>query len=245
MTRAVHVHLLPALVDPAELAGGTVVVVDVLRASTTICHALAAGARHVVPVGAVDEARRLATESDVVLGGERGGEVIEGFDLGNSPTSYTPETVGGRTVVFTTTNGTRALLHAATADRILVGCFANETAIVRDVLAQTGPVHVLCAGTNGAVTLEDVLFAGSVAHRLQTECGFEIGDDSGRLAAALFTQSAPRGDFDERLASLRESRGGRNLLRLGFDDDLRTAAALDTFDVLPVFDPRTGLIETT
>lgn len=240
--RFLHVHLLPALVHPESLRGGTVVVVDVLRASTTICHALAAGAAGVVPTGEVDEARRVAASigTGVVLGGERGGERIVGFDFGNSPTGYTAESVGGRTVVFTTTNGTRALLHSVAADRIVVGCFANEAAVAADVARREGPVHVLCAGTNGAVTLEDVLFAGSLTARLAAwkTPGFEVANDSARLARHLYEDATP----DGLLAVLRSSQGGRNLLQLGFDADVVTAAARDTTDIVPVFDPESGRI---
>src|SRR3954447_24007137 len=120
----VFVHLLPALVEPETLRDQTVVVVDVLRATTTIVHALAAGARAVVPCLEVEEARQRAANlpaGSAVLGGERQGLRIEGFDLGNSPTEYTPERVAGKTVVFTTTNGTRAMLHARGARRVVLG----------------------------------------------------------------------------------------------------------------------------
>ena len=234
MPRPIHVHLLPALVEPGALVGAHVVVVDVLRASTTICHALAAGATRVVPVAEVDEARRLKeADPDVRLGGERGGELIDGFDLGNSPTAYTPETIGGRTLVFTTTNGTRALLHASRAARIVVGCFANEATVRADIERRTEPVHILCAGTNGEITAEDVLFAGSLAASLD-ESAFETANDSAQLAVAAHERCVTDGSL---LDGLRNSRGGRNLQRLGFDADIATAATRDSHDVLPVFDP--------
>ena len=109
MRREIFTHFLPNLFDSAELRGGMAVVIDVLRASTTICHALAAGATAVLPCGEVEEALRLKQELAVenpVLGGEREGKLIDGFDLDNSPFRYTPENVAGRAVVFTTTNGT-------------------------------------------------------------------------------------------------------------------------------------------
>src|SRR5579864_1736813 len=121
MSRKLFVHLLPALFEPAELEGGVAVVLDVLRASTTIVHALGAGAGSVVPCGEVDETRRLAATfpaESVVLGGERGGTRIGGFDLDNSPASYTNERVHGKTVAFTTTNGTQALIRSRAARRI-------------------------------------------------------------------------------------------------------------------------------
>src|ERR1041384_8191351 len=109
MSRTINVHLLPILVEPHELAGKLVVVIDVLRATTMIIHALAAGAKAVIPFLEVAGARELAERlpGQAVLGGERGGNRIAGFDLGNSPLEYTPAAVGGKTLVFTTTNGTR------------------------------------------------------------------------------------------------------------------------------------------
>ena len=113
MQTVLAAHFLPDLVTPEELAGGTVVVIDVLRASTVICHALAAGARAVIPMLEVARSpadrRRAWPAGQAMLGGEREGLPIAGFDLGNSPAEYRPDTVGGRTIVFTTTNGTRAM----------------------------------------------------------------------------------------------------------------------------------------
>ena len=127
MMQSVHVHLLPQLVRPEELAGTTVVVIDMLRATTTIVEALSAGAVAVIPCGEIEEARQCARQRSpaALLGGERGGRPIAGFDLGNSPAEYTAERVGGKTVVLTTTNGTRALLHSRQAARVLVAAFAN------------------------------------------------------------------------------------------------------------------------
>src|SRR3954452_7183254 len=130
--REVHVHLLPELVPPGRLAGGLAVVIDVLRATTTIVHALAAGCTAVRPCAEVEEARDLAggmRAGRVLLGGERGGVPLPGFDLGNSPREYTAKVCRGSTLVLTTTNGTRALLRAAEAARVLVASFANFSAV--------------------------------------------------------------------------------------------------------------------
>src|SRR5690242_5734390 len=115
MSRPILVHLLPTLFEPADLRGGVAVVIDVLRATSTIVQALAAGATSVVPCGEIDEARAIAAKAapgSVLLGGERKGVTIPGFDLGNSPGDYTSDVVTGKKLIFTTTNGTRALLRA-------------------------------------------------------------------------------------------------------------------------------------
>src|SRR5262249_25946216 len=130
--RDVLVHLLPSLAVPGRLNGGIAVVIDVLRASTTIIHALAAGCTCVRPCAEVEEARELAGEMRVgraLLGGERDGLRLPGFDLGNSPSEYTAKLCRGNTLVLTTTNGTRALLRAAEADRVLVAGFVNYSAV--------------------------------------------------------------------------------------------------------------------
>src|SRR5262245_37519631 len=126
--REVQVHLLPELAPPGGLRGGVAVVSDVLRATTTLVHALAAGCKSIRPCLEVDDARRLAGEMRVgrsLLGGERDGRPLPGFDLGNSPRQYTTELCQGTTLVFTTTNGTRALLRAAEAERVLAAGLVN------------------------------------------------------------------------------------------------------------------------
>jgi len=238
-----RVHLLPDLVEPAELAGRTVVVIDVLRATTTICHALAAGAACVVPCLEIDDARRTAGQvsGPAALGGERKGRKIEGFDLGNSPTEYTAESVGGRTVVFTTTNGTRAMNRAAQAEEILIGALVNRGALVRELRTRER-VDLLCAGTFGAITAEDCLLAGAVVDGLAadgTSGGpFELNDQA-RLVRDAWRTVRGGGPL---AAALRECQGGRNLIAEGFDVDIDTAAVLDRFEMVPRLDPRTGRI---
>src|SRR5262245_16933047 len=163
--RDVQVHLLPSLVPAARLAGGVAVVIDVLRATTTIVHALAAGCTMVRPCVEVEEAKALAGEmlaGKAVLGGERGGLPLPGFDRGNSPREYTPDVCQGNTVVLTTTNGTRALIAAAPAERALVAGFVNFSAVCEQLRHEARPLHIVCAGTEGEVSLEDTLLAGAV-----------------------------------------------------------------------------------
>lgn len=240
MSRPIHVHLLPALFKPAELRGGVAVVIDVLRATSTIVHALAAGALGVIPCGDIEDARRIAAAAPVgavLLGGERKGLKIPGFDLGNSPDEYAPEVVGGRKIAMTTTNGTRALICAKEARRILIGALSNESAVVERLASETGPVHLICAGTEGKITLEDVLCAGGIAHWLDLAARDATpADDATHLAMILF-ESCGR-DYDrvheERvLATLKQSRGGRNLIECGLEADIGTCAEQDKFAIVP------------
>jgi len=241
-----HVHSLPVLTTPQELAGGVVVVIDVLRASTTITHALIAGAASVVPCLEIEDARataaKLAAAGPVVLGGERGGLPIEGFDLGNSPAGCTPESVGGKTLVFTTTNGTLAMARCRQAARVLIGSFVNRGAVgLRLQAARAGgkSVHLLCAGTGGKVTREDVLFAGSLVDLLvgADEEAWDLNDQA-ILAGDAWRQALARGmresTLNETVArELRRTQGGRNLKRIGLDADIQDAAQVDRFDLVP------------
>ena len=248
--KSLKVHLLPSLTSAEELAGGAVVVIDVLRATTTIIHAIAAGAREVIPCLEIDEARRVAAgfpPGEALLGGERGGLKIEGFDLGNSPEEYNRATVGGKTVVLTTTNGTRAMMLCRQAKRVLVGAFVNASAVARALL-QEERVHLLCAGTEGQITREDVLFAGRVANSLLRELpGIKPEqNDPCRLARECYQNVLSADDIElsadansrfEEIAALshelRHSRGGQNLIDVGLEHDIAVAAQVDRFAIVP------------
>jgi 2-phosphosulfolactate phosphatase len=252
-TRQIDVYLLPDLVEPAALAGKTVVVIDVLRATTTIVHALAAGAKEVVPCLEIDEARRIALENgkDTILGGERQGLPIPGFDLGNSPAEYSRDRVSGKTVVFTTTNGTRAMQRCKHASRVLLGAFVNFSAACRE-LAGVEQIALVCAGTDGHVTREDTLLAGAIVYDLGATGGLPASARTGTgrqairgthalndqaLLAADAWQTAVRLMTDRPLGvMLRESRGGRNLIDTGQENDIDLAAQMDKFDMVPELD---------
>jgi 2-phosphosulfolactate phosphatase len=252
--KTIAVHFLPLLTTPQELAGGIVVVIDVLRASTTIVTALAAGATEVIPVFEIAEAHekasalKIRTGQSPVLGGERGGMPIEGFNLGNSPFEYTAEVVGGRAVIITTTNGTRALAVCGEASRVLIGAFVNFSAIVKP-LDGTLTIHLLCAGTDGKVTREDVLFAGSVVEKLLSE-GFEpLGlNDEARIAQDVWRSAVgdvrlPDKSVNPRIEqALHFASGGLNLIELGMQRDLAFAADVDHFDFAAEFDLKSGTI---
>jgi 2-phosphosulfolactate phosphatase len=244
----VRVHNLPQLAESAELAGSVVVAVDQLRASCTICQALAAGAKAVVPLVEVEETLSRAREypwQEIVLGGERGGRRIEGFDLGNSPTEYTPQRVGGKTVLFTTTNGAKALAHARQARRVLVGSTLNRAAIAA-ALADEANVDILCAGTDGQQTREDILAAGAIVERLVSAAcrlGGSAEDALSQWKEVVAAAGATGRSLGDQFAlELRVTPGGRNLLAIGHDFDLETCAQLDTLEVVPELDQTSGVI---
>ncbi len=236
---SLSVALSPAGLDPDALDGHAVLVVDVLRASTTIATALANGARAVIPVADEGEAGRLAATLDresTVLGGERGGRPLAGFALGNSPATYTAEAVSGRTVVLTTTNGTTALVRASPASRLAVGALVNAAAAAAwlgraldDGLGAT----VLCAGWQGRVALEDALCAGLLVDRLLDHPAADPPDDGARIALGLY-----RGARHDLARALFGADHTRRLVALGAGDDVAACARLDTLDVVPVYRDR-------
>jgi 2-phosphosulfolactate phosphatase len=230
LEREVQVHLLPGLAPPGRLAGGIAVVIDVLRASTTIIHALAAGCTAVRPCSAVDEARKVADgmrAGRVLLGGERKGVAPSGFDHGNSPAEYTAKNCRGSTLVLTTTNGTPALVRAAEAERILVAGFVNFSAICDQLRQDSRPVHLVCAGTDGEITLEDTLLAGALVDFLCDASEVNLNDGA-RLAWDCFETHGR-----VLLGALELSRGALELRRLGYDEDIQMAAKIDQFALVP------------
>lgn len=220
-------------------------VIDVLRASTTIATALAHGATRVRPVTDVVEARRVAAAlgAVAVLGGERGGVRIEGFDLGNSPLEYTRDRIAGRPLVITTTNGTAALAACHAAREVLVGAVVNAAAVAAAArrladAARVADVHLVCAGTDGQPTAEDLLGAGAI---LAAAGADDRLDAAARAARAAFRDVVAAADPQAALvAAFRRAPGGANLVALGMDADLAACAARDTIGSVPRLDPATG-----
>jgi 2-phosphosulfolactate phosphatase len=249
MSHLLNVYALPQFTDPEQLAGQTAVVIDVLRATTTIVYALAAGAKEIIPCREVDETRALARQfprEEILLGGERGGKPLEGFDLGNSPEEYTPDRVAGKTVLFTTTNGTQAMAHARSAGRILLAAFVNASAIVKKLIGEKA-VHIVCAGTDGQFSDDDILLAGLLVSRLeqsgetytlnaQAQTAREQWLHAFALPYALGAEPLPPERLNE---ALRNSLGAKNLLPLGYAADILAAAQLDKFPCVPQLDPQT------
>lgn len=255
MTQKLNVYALPTLVDEEELAGKTVVVIDVLRATTTICCALEAGAREVIPCLEIEEARRMAEQfppDEVVLGGERGGLPIDGFDLGNSPDEYRPESVSGKSLVFTTTNGTRAMLRCRRAARVLLASFLNASAVLRE-LAALDEIHLVCAGTEGQYSRDDILLAGLLVDRLERSGAgrYEMNvqaitarENWTSSFAVPYVIGAEPMDPEVLAAELRRSEAGRRLTAIGQETDILTASLVDHLSLVPVLDTETMRIRS-
>ena len=251
----IFTHLLPDHFSAEQLRGDVAVVIDILRASTTITTAIANGAKCVIPCEQVEQAFQLRRElsdqesstAETILGGERRGVAVEGFDFGNSPVDYSSEHVAGKTVLFTTTNGTRAVHHCREAETVLIGSFLNLSAVIRELSRYRVPIHLVCAGTDGGVTLEDSLYAGALAKGLVEEGRTAISkcDDTTQLCLALYDRTAydEKGDRSAQIRNLfRNSQGGRNLLQLGMESDLTVCSQLDTLETVASWDRETNRI---
>ena len=222
----VHVAFTPGELTPAPVG----VVVDVLRATSTICQALAAGYPRVLCCAEIDEARALAeTEGPAKLAGERRLEHIEGFDFGNSPSELEGEPAAG-TLILTTTNGTRLLVAAAERfERVYVGSLLNVGAVAAAARESREDVAVLCAGVLGELALDDAYCAGRIAEALGGEPA-----DSAR-AAILLAQSFPNA-----FEGLGASRSAANLRRHGLEADIERCARENVLDVVPRYARRVG-----
>lgn len=225
--------------DPA-LRNVTAVVIDVLRASSTIVAALMSGARAVIPTdsveNAVEIAHRLGTDR-TVLAGERNSLPIPGFQLGNSPASCNAETVAGKTVVMTTTNGTRAFQQTHGAQMVLCGALMNARNVAQTIAAagEDQRVVLLCAGSYGLFSMDDAIGAGAIVHELRNIAGGNISSisnltilDSAHAALRLFQHAE-----SDLSAALLQSDHGAHLASLGFADDVRFCAQLNV-DAAPV-----------
>lgn len=236
----VDVVFSPLGLMPGQATGRTIFVLDILRASTTICAALHHGARAVLPTDSTEEAIRLAQTlggADLILCGERGGRAIPGFALGNSPLEMTPEAVRGRTLIMTTTNGTPALLATQGATAVYLAAAVNlgvAAAAARDVLDARGELLLLCAGRERAFALDDAYAAGRLLKAALGGTRHRKGLGDGALAAL----DLARRHGDDWDGPLRQSAGGRDLLAIGYDADIAAAGRQDAFPVLPSFRER-------
>ncbi len=237
----IEVAFTPTALGQNDLNGRSVVVVDVLRATTTIAVALHNGAKAILPAGTTEEALRITQNLErdaVVLAGERKSERIPGFALGNSPSEFTAEVVGGKTIVMSTTNGTAALVAAQAAREVMACAAVNFSAVAercRAVLAEHGDLVILCSGAERRFALEDAFAAGRLTKALLPEGGTQVVEINDSAVAALELAR----HFGERwLRALKASSHGRELVALGFKADLDFCAAQDTHPVLPMYADR-------
>lgn len=253
-----------ASIDSDLLVNKSAVMFDILRASSTVSTALANGCKEIIPVVEVEDAFKLAEtfpENSFLLGGERGAVKVAGFHLGNSPLEYCTDMVKDKTVILTTTNGTKAIRRAAEgSSQVLIGSILNASAVARELMARGQDVALVCAGTRGQFSLEDTLAAGLVLRQLlkllqekdvlvaEPEATTSLPeefylDEVPVLAnnslvledAAVAALRLAEYYVDKPLRALQDSLHGQKLIQLGLAKDLAYCAQMDLLEVVPVY----------
>jgi 2-phosphosulfolactate phosphatase len=233
------VFFTPIQAKPADTAGRLVIIVDVLRASTTVATALGNGAKTVMPLEGADEVIFRSKEfhrSQILLAGEQKMHPITGFDLGNSPQDFTKAAVEGKTILITTTNGTRALLGVQGARDIVIASYVNFTvvlAMMKVAASSNTDIAIICAGEEGGFTLEDAACAGRYVRAIPKRASSVQVNDAASASVLIEKK------YGENIAKLfKESTHGQALQAAGFGDDLAAAAEVDAYPVVPIYQER-------
>ncbi|MGB9773987.1 MAG: 2-phosphosulfolactate phosphatase [Bacteroidota bacterium] len=230
----IDVYFTPAHVDESQIRDRVVVVIDVLRAATSIATALFNGAREIIPVQDVETALKIHSnlgEDVALLCGERNGKIIEGFDLGNSPLEYSREKVEGKVLIFSTTNGTVAITKAKQSKELVVGSFVNLSAVAKYISDRPETdVAIICAGKLNMFSLEDAVCAGMIIDQLEVQMSLPVAlADGSRAAQVLYKR------FERSISKLLQTTDhGKYLSEIGFEKDLEVCATVDSVPVLPV-----------
>lgn len=217
----------PALLHLYKLSDSIVVIIDVLRATSTICTALYNGAKQVIPVASVEDCIRIGNRLNAITAGERDGIIAEGLQHGNSPFEYSKEFIRDKTLVLTTTNGTRLLDMASAAGQIITGSFPNISPVCDYLKKQQRPVVLGCAAWRDLVNLEDMLFAGAVVNRIRES--FSINCDSALIAEALYLNSQT-----DLYSAIHGATHFRRLSKNGLEKDIQYCLTPDIAPSLPV-----------
>lgn len=230
----IDVLITPQIGTTMNLAEYRVVVLDILRATSTIVTALGNGAMEVIPEVEPAEVRKRVRDigvQDCVSGGERKGYKIEGFDLGNSPAEYTKERVNGKKVILCTTNGTKAIKWAQGASEILIGSFLNIQCLIDYLKKSQQSLIIVCSGREMNLSLEDLACAGMIVQKLEAEDPDLQLTDSARVARLSWERFASQdlGQF------IRQTEHGRYLMEIGMEHDVVGCVTLNQFPILPRF----------
>jgi 2-phosphosulfolactate phosphatase len=229
MSRKIEVCLTPALLNLYNIENSIVVVIDILRATSSITYGIENGAEAIIPVANVEDCLNYSGKG-YLIAAERNGEVVEGYDFGNSPFSYTKEKVNGKTIVLTTTNGTKAMHMAReTAYQVVVGSFLNLTSLCNWLQVQNKDVLLLCAGWKDKFNLEDTLFAGAVVNVLRKD--FVHFDDACVAAEDMYLLAK-----DNLRGYLKKSSHNHRLEQLNIEEDVKFCLQLDICQAIPVLE---------
>lgn len=229
MDKKLEVCLTPALLHLYDVQNYVVVIIDIFRATTSICYGIENGAEAIIPVAEVEECLAYQHKNpEYLLAAERNGEVVAGFDFGNSPFSYTVDKVTGKTIVLTTTNGTQALYLSREAKQIVIGSFLNITSLCNWLKTTHEHILLVCAGWKYNFNLEDTLFAGAVVEQLKETARYQL-DDPAIAANDLFQLG--KHDISEYLKKTSHS---ERLKQLGIEKDIAFCLNTDTATAIPV-----------
>ena len=224
--KKIDVCLSPDLIHLFDLRGKIVVVVDILRATSCMTTGLAHGINSIKPFASLDECRKMK-EAGYFVAGERNGQKLDDFDLGNSPFDYMEKEFHGKNIAVTTTNGTVAIEKSADAAQIVIGAFLNISAVANYLREKDQDVIILCAGWKGKVNLEASLFAGALIEKLQN-------DFSNACDAPLLSQIAYQAISDNLMAMVQTSSHAKRLQKLNIHDDIAFCLKMDEYAVVPV-----------
>ncbi|WP_142684403.1 2-phosphosulfolactate phosphatase [Chitinophaga polysaccharea] len=225
---SLEVCLSPALLHLFDVKNSIVVIIDVLRATSTICTALYNGASRVIPVASVEECVNIGRAIGGITAGERDGRIAEGLAYGNSPFEYPREFVENKTLVLTTTNGTKLLHMAKDAIQIITGSFPNISAVCDYLVAQNQNVILGCAAWKDRVNMEDTLFAGAVVSRIKQH--FDVNCDSAIAAETLYHSAK-----NDIYTFMRQASHYKRLAQYGLEKDIHYCLTADEANVLPLF----------
>lgn len=225
--------LSPSLLHLYDVSSSIIVIIDILRATSTIATALYNGAKSIIPVDSVAECIKLGKQMDVITAGERDGKIADGLKYGNTPLQYTPEFIKGKTLVLTTTNGTR-LLHMALAEGaqgIITGSFCNLSAVCDYLAIQNKNVILACAAWKDRINIEDTLFAGAVISRIKNH--FQQNCDAGQIAETLYDQAK-----NDLFGFMKEKNASHYLRLIGFglEEDIKFCLTTDNANILVVYE---------
>lgn len=235
----IDVCFTPEVVNLFDFKEKNVVVIDIFRATTTMVASLANGVKNIIPVSQLEECIAYPEADHVIKAAERGGKKVDGFLFGNSPFDYIdkPE-AKDKTLIMTTTNGTRAIDLSKEASNVIIGSFLNISAICDFLIEDKKDVIMFCAGWKGRYNLEDSLFAGAIIHRLQNYFSF---DSDGALSSLLLYQKAK---FDGFHTFLKNSSHYKRLSGFSNHKDIELALEFDKYAILPMLN-KEGAIEIT
>jgi 2-phosphosulfolactate phosphatase len=242
----IDIVLLPDELRDRDITNSLVVVIDVLRASSTITTALAEGARRIIPVFSLEEARKRAGNyhpDEVLLGGERNGKKPSDFDLGNSPLEYKSQKIKNKTILLSTTNGVKAINQVQRAKKIIIGCFLNIQAVIQYCQSYSKEVLLVCAGERRSVSLEDTVCAGMIKYIVegnnkQVDPNYPYHHDDALVACQMYLKFK-----DDLLHMLKTSSWGKHLMVMGLEEDLIFCTQENIYQYIPIMKKEALIIE--